>query len=132
MRVEKIVQVLRGGIWTNITRWTMEYQNMLSLKKIGLDNWYIQGLNPVRHLCQLTLDAVKLIGMKACWWQDGAPVRLGNSDNDITTTPIVDIIGISTHGMQHIIRVPSPLKLQSFPFDHLAKDQLINIESKRH
>jgi hypothetical protein len=56
----------------------------------------------------------------------------GDADDEVAATPVVEVVGERTERVEHGFRVPSLLEFKPLPFDHLAVEQLVNVDRKRH
>ena len=58
--------------------------------------------------------------INAFGWQNGTSILLCHTNNNVTSTPIMDIVGKRTHGMHYIFWIPTLFKVQTFPLHHGA------------
>jgi hypothetical protein len=77
---------------------------------------------------ELLLDGVDLRGVEAHRGQDGTTIALRNTDQDVTTPQVVDVVGEGAEGVQNSFRVPAFLELQAFPFDGFAVQEVIDVD----
>jgi len=90
-------------------------------------NRKIAWLNLIGNSHQLTLYSVKP-GLRH---PDGRQFRNTvfslNSNNDITPSPITEIIGKGTYRMKYRFRIPACLEFKPFPFYDASPNQFIDI-----
>jgi hypothetical protein len=70
------------------------------------------------------LDLVKHFYLQTYRRQYGYSLRFSNSYYDVTSAPIIDVIGKSTDTMQDIFRIPASLEFQPLPFYYSTMDEL--------
>jgi len=77
------------------------------------------------------LDRVELVVVQADWREDGLAVFVAIlSDDNLTPARVLEVVGESTEGAHHGVRVPARLVLDSVPHDGSLPDQVVQIKEE--
>ena len=81
----------------------------------------------IANLHQFFLNSVYAFQFNPNWRQNRYSVLLFYANHNISSSPIVNVVGKCTDGMQNVHRVPATLEIKAFPFHYLPADKLLYI-----
>ncbi len=107
-------------------------QDLFILKVNRLNERCVIRSQFVAYFKQFLLDSVDFRERDSNRWQNRASTVIFDSDYDITTAPIVKIVGECSDAMHCRDRVPAPFKLDPLPLHSSAVYQITDIHRKSH
>ena len=96
----------RAFVRTILTAWTPNDYNVLSLVNNRLDGWKIPRLNQIAFVQDVLVDSVNILLLQSFYGKKRTPVPLFDSQYDISTTAVVNVIGKGTYAMQNGYWIP--------------------------
>src|SRR5882672_12012092 len=85
----------------------------------------------VAELQEFLVDGVDLVRVQSYGRKYWHALLLCNSDQDVTTTEVVEIIGERAHGVQHAEWVPTFLEFNTLGFHDFPAEQVTEIHGGR-
>ena len=113
-------------LWSCLATWYPKYENILSHIFHRLRYDYRNRFNLVHDIQNLFLYVIQSLNIYSNRRKYRSTLVLFNPNNNISTTPIVNIISECTNRKDNILWIPSLLKVNPFPLNDLSVQQLIN------
>ena len=81
---------------------------------------------------QLLLNFVDCPRRQSLYGKHGLSSVLGNAQDDIPATPVIDVVRERAQGMENLFWIPSLLVLDSRPFHLAVVHEIVNVYGQRH
>ena len=108
-----------------------QHDQVLAFVLLDAQDRKIGRLDQVAVAQQFPLDRVELVVVQADWREDGLAVFVAIlSDDNLTPAQVLEVVGESTEGAHHGVRVPARLVLDSVPHDGSLPDQVVQIKEE--
>ena len=92
----------------------------------------ISRLEAMTEFQQFALPGVGLFGLEADRWQDRLAVLRFNPEDEITTAPIMEIIGEGADRVEDSFRIPAFFELNTLRLDRPAVEKSVDIDGQWH
>ena len=126
-RLDILGNALRAPIGAFAPARRPDNQQTLALVHARLNNRQIDRLDEVTGIQQLLLNKIHLIRINPLYRKNRPPVLLGNSDNDVSAAPVVDVIGKGADRVGYPLGIPPFLVLDASPLHLAVVDQIVNV-----